>query len=798
MPDSITESLKDAVRRTVSLVSSVSDTGAIEYDPTGGYARRRILSSVSNTIVTGIVVRSGCGTYDCAVKVGKFSVPCVVTGRTVSKAFGVTQGSVPVEGSFVLVVIPSGIFSVGYVIGVIPQKWGIVPNGIDEVKQPASHPQERWDPYNDNSSSYLPFKPGDKREDKILATSNRFTDIHPGESSDTNENNCGLNETMYSAELTGGASFVRVSRIDDEIRMRSTNFQKWTDPEFQWDFNDGGLLSVEGRNYSYQGEHAGTQGLQGPGYERPKDTDDKEPRPRIRFWKSFLGNVLSWFCVRARSKKYAEDEETLISVHASQGGNIMVRSTGGVSIEKYPRIPVPLRNRMPWDPQGDREVQTTHEAFKKFVIEDPHSRGIAESSKMAWEQRTMYRRFDELKKDFRVKNEPEIEAPGDDDKDPFGSQELDQKRYEKHKGGVFVGEDGSVIIRDAWGSEIVMLGGNVLINTPGNVITTANKDIVSIARRSAVVRGTEAAELSSEEGDVRIHANKLLEMAGGTDKDDAAPGGVLIESLAKAPSVNAPEKAGRDAKIGGIVIRSEKAPVSIGGSSTFVSGKDNIVVTSGDDGKKRSGSILVDGGTVILTGSGGVMSVCESSAVAVTEKSAYMVTTGSASVYGETGAVIVSGDKIPILWDSISDPLPDLKVFQDTFDALQDSAFVGSYSWKSLVENAVFSFRNSQQALTDSGIEPWKPNGEFTLYEPHWQIMLDTGDPVAGELKSVPYTPVVSEVHSTKCWPYKESVDSGRFVKYGSGNIEAGFSKPRESLQNSVGLKTENMSQFKV
>lgn len=782
----------DSARLVSSKIAAATGSGPVRHDPTGSFARQQLMQGHGNRIEMGLVTRSGCGGYDCSVKIGHDSVACMVVSKNTAQVFGVSAGSVPVAGSYVLVLLIGGSKKIGYIIGTIPLSWRLKPNTLANLWTSSSYPNEKFDPYWDVGKNNLPYKGGPRHSDQIWSGTNRPRDIHPGESTDVNENRVGVTENMYGVELCGGASYVRVSRMDDEIRMRSTNFQKWTNQEFDWEFNDGGHISSEGRYYSYQGEFLGGEGHAGPEYHKPEDTIGREPRPRIRFWKSFLGNLLSFFVVRARKSK-GDFDTTLASLHVSQAGNVMVKAGGGVSIERYERIPTPKRLKKPWDPQGDREKDCPHEPFKPFKVEVPHDRGLAEASKQAWEVKTHYQRWDELKKDFKVQNENEVKLPQDDDEDPKHSKEIKYSDYRDRHAGIFVGDDGSIIIRDTWGSEIVMLGGNILINSPGNVITTTNRDIVSIAKQSVVMRGTEAAEMSSEEGDTRVHAKKLLTMAGGTDESD---GGVLIESLASGPAVAAPAKAGSAAFIGGVVVRSEKAGVLLSGKNAYVNGKDNVFIWGGEDGGTRPGNVFMSGKNAIITGAKFVGAVVQESCMMVSEKFAGLLSPKSALVYGGSGAMIVNEDQVPILWSG-SVEQPDLSSIKKVWTILQDSNIRKPYDWDNVVENALYSFRTDMQAKTDKGIEPWRPNGQFTLYEPWWQVMKDYGDPNIE--KADPYHPEAKSVHGSKCWPCMSAIESGVFKKCPKPvNLDNWWSKPREGLSDSETIVNESMGNFTV
>lgn len=784
-------------KRLAAQNSALLGAGGVRFDPAGTYARTALQKDAPTRVESGIVIRSGCGGYDCAVKIGMYEVPCNILSSQSSNGFGVTYGDIPIEGSEVWVLLRRNSYSVGWIIGVIPRANHLAVNNPEQIRVVHPHyPNGYMSPFKDNSAYNLAYI-DPQYSAKLYANANRPGDIHPGESVIENENHVGMLNSMYAVELTGGNSFIRVDRIDDEIRMRSTNFTKWTDAQATWEFNDGGYITTEGRGYSYQGERLGDHGLSGQELKGPEDVIGKEPRARTKFWKGFLGNLFSWFVIRPgmKTKQKTTADTGLASIHASQAGNIMVRSVGGVSLERYDRIPVPYRAKQPWDPSGDKEKDVTHMPIRQFVTNDPHARALEQSSKMAWEQASMYKRFDELEKDFVTLQEKDISGKiSNSDDDPPGSSELNLSDYSGRRAGVFIGDDGSVIVRDAWGSEIVMLGGNVLINTPGNVITTANKDIVSIARQGVILRGTEAAEISSEEKNVRIHARKTVSIAGGTNKTD---GGVLIESLAKSSTLNAKKGAGDEASVCGVVIRSEEACVSLAGKNSYILGQNAVFVTGGDDEKTRNGSIYMNGESVVLTGKNNVMNICGGTTMSVMDGTAIMMAPDTALVAGKKSAMVVSDDKIPKEWvpTKVGDLYNTLDIMQNVFEMLQDDTTIAPFDWKNQVENAVFTFRTSVQAKTNKGIEPWKGNSKFTLYEPWWQVMVGMKDPMA---TGKPHHPDSQSIHESMSWPYLEARQTGQFIAIAPKNLEKGYPIERDKLEDREEPQPLGMKYFTV
>ena len=96
-------------------------------------------------LVRGLVVRSGIGSYDCEVVVeGGHTMVCSSLVSTMSPLYGVSEASVPVPGSCVLVYAPaSGLTqrraTRGVILGVLPDAMahGLSPTGDASVKKVA-------------------------------------------------------------------------------------------------------------------------------------------------------------------------------------------------------------------------------------------------------------------------------------------------------------------------------------------------------------------------------------------------------------------------------------------------------------------------------------------------------------------------------------------------------------------------------------------------------------------------------------------------------------------------------------
>ncbi len=132
------------------------------------------------------------------------------------------------------------------------------------------------------------------------------------------------------------------------------------------------------------------------------------------------------------------------------------------------------------------------------------------------------------------------------------TMEIDEQtksKYYKGRAGVFITEDGGIVIRDAYGSSIRMTGGNIYADCPGDILEMPGRDKVTIAGRGVSLQAQQDVEVVSTNGNARLKAATQLSMLGGS----SGSGGVLIESKA---TDKPKEIEGQKMLSGGIVVKS--------------------------------------------------------------------------------------------------------------------------------------------------------------------------------------------------------------------------------------------------
>ena len=155
-------------------------------------------------------------------------------------------------------------------------------------------------------------------------------------------------------------------------------------------------------------------------------------------------------------------------------------------------------------------------------------------------------------------------------------------------------DDGSVVIEDGYGSQIIMSGGHIFQQCQGDIFNRPGRSFITWAPRDIIARAGWCAELSAAKRDVRIKGqNNVHVLAGDGDK-----GCVLIECRAQNKPVKADWQGvyGEDIESSGVIIKAEESAVDIWSKRVFAGAakdEDGIVELSSGRGKT-----VIAGGTV--------------------------------------------------------------------------------------------------------------------------------------------------------------------------------------------------------
>ena len=744
-------------------------------------------------VVFGEIIRVGAGAYDCMLRVGGRFIGCSFGSTMVSHTFGHSFAALPVEGSYAIAVLFDYEATKGVVIAIVPYgMWG-------KDMEPKKMKAQRLDPYEpkhgyEQVSAYKTPIEDKEYEYKLNSSSNRPLDIIPGEFAILNEHRVGLRIGAFSSEIRGGGAFVRAERIDDEIRVGSISLTMWTALECFRSFNDLGYISGELKECNFQGERLG--------YKELKLSSDKDAGtecfPRVKEFKGYLGGQRNTFVLRPQTPD--KPEEGVATTHVSESGKMLTRSASGISMELYDRIPIPKRIKEYWDPEGNKD-DAKHEAKTPFDFGDnPHTVALQAYDSIAWNQKNDYLHLDGYDKDFEVPEEQDLKPLEDSDRDPENSRE-DFKKNKKRRAGLHIMPDGSVIIRDAWGSEIVLSGGNVYINTCGNVISMAHNDTVVMSGNSTVMKAKSGSVTATAAGGVvELLGGKHVTIVGG--HDGGSEGGVLIEALGSGGGTESDKDKGLNSMVNGVVLKAAKSDVAMEGKNMKLLGESDIRVMTGKDGDSRSGRVIVSTEQVYTSTKSSASFLSDNTFFDVGKSGIQGVSRKGISLLSQSSVTVVQkSEKFAVpQWISVGEIAGVISSILETtkrsHDTIQEDVIMKPYDWKSFMEKILAVMGRSEDYGTTSGTEPYKPSKKFTFYQPSWQWMKKMYPELITVLPA-PWNESLLKVNGSNPWPGEKAWEDGEFITLNENpNLENGYSKKRESLKDSCETKNNSIAAF--
>ncbi len=125
-------------------------------------------------------------------------------------------------------------------------------------------------------------------------------------------------------------------------------------------------------------------------------------------------------------------------------------------------------------------------------------------------------------------------------------------------------DDGTVILEDAWGSQIIMSQGNIEFAAAGNIVMRPGKSLISWAPGDTILRSGRHVEITSTKHDIRLKAEKNLHFLGG----NGGRGGVLVES--RSTGMNFDDGQGEEMNTSGIVFLSKESGISTWGKEVYL------------------------------------------------------------------------------------------------------------------------------------------------------------------------------------------------------------------------------------
>jgi hypothetical protein len=766
----------------------------------------------SDYLAMGWVVRATPCTHDYLVQVpGRTRMICVQLADAMSRLAGTSSIGLLTEGTPVLIWSFSRDSARGVILGALPS----VMQGLVAPEAVFQSPvlfyllsQESGAAFWSESAYLRPATDPDNRN-KLLANSQRPGDTLPGDWGKLNHFGAGFALLGLVAQLRAtDRAKVEVHILDDLVRVVSGQYQHFSALGEAHVYNDGGLVSAEFAGSPHQAEVAGTDGYTEEGIFEQTDRGQnylssgvklrnelQTLKRRLQIFAGSLGDLLQVFIGNPGAGTETYDKLTaiqgLLHAHVDGSGRLSVRAANGIALTRADRLPVPKKLKEPWDPAGDHpeadDFQLPERKPFQYDAAHPYARNLQLNDGEEWLLGLAYRAFDTLQKDWYTPQAKDLPTPANQ-YDKLGNATENYDRYAGRKAGVFVNPDGSLVLRDAWGSEIYLRGGDIVISCAGNIINQTGKDSITLAGRDVIIKAKNSADLSATDKDVRIKAQQNLHAY-------SKNGGILLETDSQGSGHGYSGAEGEAVNSRGIVLKAANSTVFIWGQTVRLAATvaTYIEAVAGRCylAAKR---LLLAGDSLDLVGKNGNSALELGSSATLSGKSVNLAATGGISITSGTRVLV------PLKWSNIdSDPGQEAhdRVAPD-YDAYMASEAAYSPYDSAGRQQIKFTFRNASQYGTDKPIEANPVGTVFQLYQAPWQYLA---------LHQHPLLPVTTTdwleaaVNDTYPWPGKENYRRNVYVTLElETNVGMdGQPKPRSELSDRSGsFASKTLNEYPV
>lgn len=781
-------------------------------DPMSAYANARNKQYFS-TIKVGYVEQFNVGLYSALVSADEKEYICFVGSNNATPGFGYSDDIVIHEGDRVVFACLPNNRNSGVILSKLP-----APYSIDEThpkKVSSDTDLERrthffsHDCYRKKAVAYdIPLTtPDDTSTGRYLC--NRPTDLVPGETGMLNPHRSGFINNMYSTTLVGGGAHIRLFSIENKIRVVADSIVKHTLFGNDTEWHNRRYLSKERSACMYQEERLGLKSKETPAFEKSDYHDDgyfiknkkkkQTLRPRILEQEGYFGGLSAKYHfrpdpdsndIRTMDEEVKEPGVTRESVDPS--GQYRLASTGMLGFERIGRIPVPVRIMYPWHKDAEEPPAESLTEFKHDEG-NPYYRQLELADRVAYDLKNSYRRLDESKKEFFVPEEQDLEGKLKDIYDPgfTDSKTVKLEKYDKRRSGLWQGEDGSIIIRDAWGSEIVMIGGNIQLSCAGNVEILPGKSALTLAGDDIIQKAQNSIDIESADKDLRLNAFKNVQIMAGVD--ESHPGGITLEANGSSfPWDGKSPEGGEQVYSNGILLKAHDGNIVTDVNRAVIKASKNVNIVAGEDAiEGGGGSVMISADNVYENSCNNLIFTTDDSAL-ILGSSAVLVGE-SALVAGKDGTGIFNGDEIliPLMWAPTGTDVASkiMDTLQPLINMMKNEEIVAVGYKSDQLEKMIFKFRSSPECETESSWEI-QGSGPFKLFEPFW-VQVHTKFET---LKSV-HTKEFED-HKDMWggdrghpWPGTDAISSGKYAKLANESPinmdDDGFNKPRKEVQDS-------------
>jgi len=293
-------------------------------------------------------------------------------------------------------------------------------------------------------------------------------------------------------------------------------------------------------------------------------------------------------------------------------GLVEIRSTKGIILEKTVFIPTLKETKLRADPAGDTKEnykfsgsfgQGDEHSKKPMDLANNNSRVAQMFDLLAYTHNKIGLQSAYRRKDWTVSKEttlPNHDVSIDKELYRLGSSNfraavpkthtllIDHRKdatseYSRARSMIALNDDGSVLIEDGWGSQLVLEKGNITLSCKGDVIIANGRSFNVLAPKDINLRAGECLDLSAGTGDMRLKSDKNLHVLGG----NSGAGGVLIESRGEGSTLDFTNKYGTDVISSGITIKAKDSNTAIIGSQIYIRSIQDDIILDANEGRTQ-------------------------------------------------------------------------------------------------------------------------------------------------------------------------------------------------------------------
>jgi hypothetical protein len=328
----------------------------------------------------------------------------------------------------------------------------------------------------------------DNQHEADFYNDDRPLDVLPGEFGWMNEYGNVIALLRGLVILKGSnLSQIQLHTLDRLVRIVSGNFEHLSEQFEEKAYNDHGNLSIEKKIYTEIKELLGEGGAvveNDNGYDLKEEIDQYH---RIAAHSGFIGSLLHWF---ARDKQAKENNVDSTEVHVEENGEVTLRTTKGITLTNTDRVYHPARKVVDGeDTDYFNSKAKEYEEVENFTLSEG-DQTVQEKERNLW-----------LSKKYSKRKYHETEWEIEEHKSPSAEEKLKEAVFRLR-------EDGSILLKDAFGSSIELVDGDITLSCKGNIFLRSGKNIVTLAGKNLALRAKEEIETVVTDGSYKLKAQK--------------------------------------------------------------------------------------------------------------------------------------------------------------------------------------------------------------------------------------------------------------------------------------------------